>query len=228
MLSSEPITFPEIDIQRYEHFSFDLWLTLIRSNPSFKPAMVREAISHFDLSDDFETVLLCFRKHDVLCNKISEISGQHVSAKQILLMILNELRPGLEDMEPSTLDAFEQKTQQLFLEHPPLLKFNDTPELFEQISSKGKTISLISNTGFISGQTIRQVPALSDLMPHFEFTLFSDETGYSKPNPRMFELSFDKLQNKTQTEKKQVLHIGDNPLADYEGAKAFGYEALLI
>jgi putative hydrolase of the HAD superfamily len=43
----------------------------------------------------------------------------------------------------------------------------------------------------------------------------------------MFQLVYDQLKHKNLN-KKDVLHIGDNPLADYDGAIKFGYNALLI
>jgi putative hydrolase of the HAD superfamily len=44
----------------------------------------------------------------------------------------------------------------------------------------------------------------------------------------MFELVFDQIRKDKIVNKLEVLHIGDNKIADYNGAIKFGFNALLI
>jgi putative hydrolase of the HAD superfamily len=39
--------------------------------------------------------------------------------------------------------------------------------------------------------------------------IYSDEVGYSKPNPKMFQLVHDEI-NSFKNVQKNVIHIGDN------------------
>ncbi|HEY1045868.1 MAG TPA: HAD-IA family hydrolase [Bacteroidia bacterium] len=203
-------------------------MTLIRSNPDFKPELVRTAMDFFKIEKEFDECYKCFREYDLLCNRLSEISGKHIDSHIILLMILNQLKGHLDDIHIDALNEFDHMTQNLFLEHPPFFKHEGIPALMENIRQQKKGMSLISNTGFIKGDTLKKTAVLENILAYFDFTLFSDEQGISKPNKEMFQLSFNNIQNHQNIQKSEVLHIGDNEIADYQGALNFGYNALLI
>ncbi len=57
------------------------------------------------------------------------------------------------------------------------------------------------------------------------FIIVSEEAGYAKPDPRIF---CDALMATGLTSPEQVMFIGDNPLADIDGAKRFGMKATWI
>jgi putative hydrolase of the HAD superfamily len=63
---------------------------------------------------------------------------------------------------------------------------------------------------------------------YFSFQIYSDETGFSKPSKEMFQLVHNEIKSLKSIEKKEVIHIGDNKIADYDGAIKFGFDALLI
>lgn len=63
---------------------------------------------------------------------------------------------------------------------------------------------------------------LSDLAP---FIIVSEEAGYAKPDSRILR---DALKATGLTRPEQVMFIGDNPLADIDGAKRFGMKAVWI
>lgn len=71
---------------------------------------------------------------------------------------------------------------------------------------------------------MRQVLSQMDILKYFKFFIFSDEIEISKPSSYFFQKVYDKVGG----HKKNILHIGDNPKTDYQGAKNFGFEALLI
>ena len=58
--------------------------------------------------------------------------------------------------------------------------------------------------------------------------IFSDIEKVSKPNPKIFQTVFRKVNELKTVDKGEILHIGDNMIADFEGAKKFGFEAKLI
>ena len=50
----------------------------------------------------------------------------------------------------------------------------------------------------------------------------------SKPNPSIFEMTFIKANEFSLVKKNEILHIGDNKVADFEGAINYGLKAHLI
>ena len=54
------------------------------------------------------------------------------------------------------------------------------------------------------------------------FIIVSDEVGYYKPDPRIFR---DALNATGLTNPENVIFVGDNPVADIDGAKRFGMMA---
>lgn len=79
------------------------------------------------------------------------------------------------------------------------------------------------------------VCAISDMQPNvqikklekleatklIDFLVTSEEVGYEKPEPIIFEKALKKL----HLEKSEVIMIGDDQLKDIEGAKSFGIKA---
>jgi len=66
-----------------------------------------------------------------------------------------------------------------------------------------------------------------DLDQYIDFHIYSDELKVSKPNPLVFQEVKNLIKNQN-LEMNQILHIGDNAIADYKGAKDFGFNAHLI
>ena len=63
---------------------------------------------------------------------------------------------------------------------------------------------------------------LDELAP---FIIVSEEAGYAKPDPRIFQ---DALEATGLTRPEQVMFVGDNPVADIDGAKRFGMKAAWV
>ena len=57
------------------------------------------------------------------------------------------------------------------------------------------------------------------------FIIVSEEIGYRKPDPRIFR---DALEATGLAAPEQVMFVGDNPLADIDGAKRFGMKAAWV
>ena len=57
------------------------------------------------------------------------------------------------------------------------------------------------------------------------FLIVSEEAGYRKPDPRIFR---DALEATGLSTPEQVMFVGDNPLADIDGAKRFGMKAAWV
>lgn len=218
----------KIQHSNYKHLSFDLWLTLIKSNPEFKSKRNLLFKEYFDIDCSLEKVTEVVRYYDVLINNINEKTGLNVDTFEIYCLILNALNVKIDEIEIKNLADFYKETELLFMQFKPNLIYPQIHLLFKEIVEQEKTINVLSNTGFIKGDTLRKLINNFELDQYFSFQLYSDETGFSKPNVKMFELVYDQIKKNKIVKKLEVLHIGDNKIADYNGAINFGYNALLI
>ncbi|MGD1320450.1 HAD family hydrolase [Chryseobacterium sp. 2R14A] len=217
----------DIDIQNHDHFSFDLWLTLIKSHPEFKAKRVELFSSFFDVKKPIDEVAKTVKYYDDLCNSINEVIGGNVDTFEIYLLILASLNVDLKQINKEILNEFYQKSEDLFLEYKPVVIFQNIHQFFDEIKNQGKTINILSNTGFIKGTTMRKFLMNENLDQYIDFHIYSDEINCSKPNPMIFQEVRNLMKNK-DLELEKILHIGDNPIADYKGAKDFGFSAYLL
>ena len=217
----------DIDIHNHSHFSFDLWLTLIKSHPEFKAKRVELFSSFFDVKKPIDEVAKVVKYYDDLCNSINEVIGGSVDTFEIYLLILNALEVDIKQLNKDQLNQFYQKSEDLFLEYKPIVIFENLHQFFGEIKNQGKTINILSNTGFIKGKTMRKFLISENLDQYIDFHIYSDEMNCSKPDPKIFQEVKNLLPNQ-DLDVKQVLHIGDNPVADYKGAKDFGFNAHLL
>ncbi|MFB2119809.1 HAD family hydrolase [Parapedobacter sp. 2B3] len=218
----------KIDISLYQHFSFDLWLTLIRSNPLYKRKRDELLKDFFSVSLSLEQVQAVVRYYDVLSNKIGETTGVHFDRNAIYLLILNQLGVDMANVRNDKVLEFCQISEELFFEYKPVLVYPEIHHTMKEINIHGKTMSIMSNTGFIYGKTLRQILDHYELTPFFSFQLYSDETGYSKPNKEMFELTYKKISAFKTITRRDIVHIGDSETADLAGARNIGFQSVLI
>ena len=217
----------DIDIHNHSHFSFDLWLTLIKSHPEFKAKRVELFSSFFNVNKPIEEVSKVVKYYDDLCNNINEVLGGNIDTFEIYLLILGSLSVDLKQIDKEKLNDFYLKSEELFLEYKPVVIFENLHQFFDEIKNQGKTINVLSNTGFIKGKTMRKFLINENLDQYIDFHIYSDELNISKPNPLIFQEVKNRVKNQ-DLPMDQILHIGDNPIADYKGAKDFGFNAYLL
>lgn len=218
----------KIDISPYKHFSFDLWLTLIKSNPLFKQKRTQLLIDYFAIKLEFEKVIEIIRYYDVLSNKICERTGKHIGKEEIYFLILNKIGVDIEQINKKALTEFYNETEKLFMAYKPQLIYPNIHRLFKEIAIKEKTISILSNTAFIEGTMLRWLLEHYELSDYFSFQLYSDEIGFSKPNQQVFDMVFKKVNDMKPISRGEIVHIGDNKTADFSGATKAGLQSILI
>jgi putative hydrolase of the HAD superfamily len=99
----------DIDIHNHCHFSFDLWLTLIKSHPEFKTKRVELFSSFFDVDKPIDEVAKTVKYYDDLCNTINEVTGGNIDTFEIYLMILGALNVDVKLLNKEKLNEFYQK-----------------------------------------------------------------------------------------------------------------------
>ncbi len=85
-------------------------------------------------------------------------------------------------------------------------------------------LAVICNTGWHSGETVRQVLEGYEFPKYFSHLTFSDGAGIAKPHKQIFEYTLDKLDCRTE----DAVHIGDSEYSDIVGAKEAKMKAILF
>lgn len=216
----------------YKHYSFDLWLTLIKSNPAFKSERSRYFHANFNAAKkSLEEVAVIFRQVDLMVNSINERTGKNIDAEEMYLMVISIINNYSTAFQDIDIDGLYDEMENLLLQHMPVVYCSDSLNVLHRLKESGlSTTSLLSNTGFIKGKTLRKILNHLELDQLLDFQLYSDEVRLSKPNLQFFQLMLDTIDRNKHTELglHEIIHIGDNPWADIKGAEAIGIKGLLI
>jgi FMN phosphatase YigB (HAD superfamily) len=83
-------------------------------------------------------------------------------------------------------------------------------------------LAVICDTGLSPGWMLRKQMEKHGIRSFFSQLTFSDELGVSKPHPRAFLATLDRL----DVSPAEAVHIGDYPRTDIAGAKGVGMRAV--
>ncbi len=100
----------------------------------------------------------------------------------------------------------------------------EAPELLQRLRKRNLKIGLICNTGRGPGHALRELMRREGILDYFDATVFSDEIGYGKPDPRIFLTAAERLELKP----RDILHVGDNLENDVRGAQSAGMKTILF
>jgi putative hydrolase of the HAD superfamily len=185
-------------------------------------------MDHFGISGPIERGRQAFQQCDRLFNGINEATGQNLTRYEMLYILLSHLGIDVETVPISVLDSFFDECDSLFFEHRPQLTDPGISSTVHAMREAGITLSILSNTGFILGESLRKMLPLLGLKDCFDFQLYSDELGASKPSLHAFTEVYRLATEIRPLEKLEILHLGDNRKADYDGARSAGMSALLL
>jgi len=126
--------------------------------------------------------------------------------------------------EAANLDAtqtseYSRKVRAVFTEIGSWALYDDTLPVLKRLSSRGWMHVLLSN----------HVPELPDILQQLgldnslEAIFCSAQTGYEKPNPNAFRMVLA-----AYPAANPIWMIGDNPQADFTGARTNGLRAILV
>ncbi len=128
---------------------------------------------------------------------------------------------GLDENDAGMVTAVDEAIHGAIVSRPPAT-FPDVEETLRSLSDHGFRIGLISNTGRSWGRYLTQVQDAAGFGRYFQARIYSDELRVRKPDPRIFEAALDGL----GLPAAEVVHIGDDVIADVAGAKAVGMRAV--
>jgi putative hydrolase of the HAD superfamily len=195
--------------------SFDVWGTLLRGNPVFKAR--REAL----VAEAFGTGTT--PTADAMATADGELdadtlrTGNHYGCAERLERAADVL--GVPPLPNAALVAVEAGLTDALSTDPPTLTEPDLPDTLGRLRTAGLGLAVTSNTGFLTGVQMR--PVLTGLGLRVEHYVFSDEVGRSKPAPEIF----NHLAGTAGCRPAEILHVGDNEVADVRGALGAGLQA---
>jgi putative hydrolase of the HAD superfamily len=93
-------------------------------------------------------------------------------------------------------------------------------ELLQDVRSAGFRLGIISNFDLRLYEILKHVGVLD----RFEQIIVSSQVGADKPSPRIFEEALRRF----AVEPAELLHVGDDEIADGEGARAIGIQTFIL
>ena len=98
--------------------------------------------------------------------------------------------------------------------------YEDTVPCLERLKSAGYRMVVVSNWDNSLHRTLRTFR----LTEYFEHVIASLEEGVEKPDPRIFRIALERA----GVEAGEALHVGDDALDDWQGARDAGMKAIVI
>lgn len=145
-----------------------------------------------------------------------------LAPEEQLRVFLATLDPELPvALDRSTLDRLARAYQEPALTHRPQLT-RGAAEAITELRARGHALGVISNTGRTPGLVLRRLLADAGLVEHFAVLAFSDERQMRKPASAMFRWVLDAA----ATEPARAVHVGDDAVADVDGARNAGMRAI--
>ncbi len=212
--------------------TFDLWDTLFsddsdepkRKKAGLPPKTVerRELVfqtlqKHAPISR--EMVETAYNAADAAFNKVWHEQYVTWTVRERLSILFAALK---RELPPADLD-------ELILQHEEMeLRFRPDPvpgiRDVLQILKKQYKLGVISDAIFSPGRCLRQLLDGQGILQEFDSLVFSDEVGFSKPTPAVFE----KAAQDFGVELNQIIHIGDREQNDVDGPHAVGAKSILF
>lgn len=170
--------------------SFDVWGTLIESNPEFKDVQSRKFEEMFNVSKDiFTSEIKSSKKY---YDSFVEYHGLHIPRE----FIYHRAFPSLS---LSDISEFIKVSDKLFREYPPYVKDGLDLELVHSLV-RYQQVYVTSNTVMIYSNPLKYI--VQDVaFVNTSNMIFSDMVGYSKPSKLIFRDDLD-------------YHVGDNHITD--------------
>jgi HAD superfamily hydrolase (TIGR01662 family) len=211
---------------RVTALTFDLWNTLYSPDSPYDMVRPRrvDAIRRLLASGGVhpsEEQLQEARHAGIGAFVAAWMDGRQFGSHEHVLNILERfgVDPTSLDQEaiPATVLEIEDASLMADLELLPGVR-----ETIPALAAAGYRLGIISDTSLTTGRILRRFLEKDGLLDCFTALTFSDETGYPKPDRRMFESTLARL----GADPSQAVHVGDTSRTDIAGAKALGMVAI--
>jgi REG-2-like HAD superfamily hydrolase len=241
-------TMTSLDISKIRAISFDVTGTLLATKEpvikSYHDAAIWARLPNLPTQNDFKSGFgLAFRERclESPCfGGVEGISGREwwmATVRRVLDFALKSSE-NINNERHYTEQEFQRyfrRVYQHFGSPAGYMVLEDAESLLSTIetaaasSSKELTLGITSNTPIRHMESI--LPMLDNLHDKFSWFTCSQEVGHEKPAGEIFDDAFQKAKfwlDDPDLKKDEILHIGDSYTCDYCGAKAYGFQALLL
>lgn len=201
--------------------TFDFWNTLARPNPHFAAARNNELHSFINGTRTVDEISTIYKTLKAELDQRAEARGEGFSTLDCFGFLLTELKAADEYPQYGKVVELMDRIQTIAMTFPPIIT-DDTVRMLKRVQSENLNVAIISNTNFISGNTIRQILTSRGIRIHT--TVFSDECGFAKPTSEIFVNAMNQL----SCSAEEFVHIGDSEICDLNGAHNIGSTCLHI
>ncbi|MCX8066123.1 MAG: HAD family hydrolase [Candidatus Hydrogenedentes bacterium] len=171
-----------------------------------------EAIERKIVDVAFDVVDSAFRKvwHDQL------VTWTVAERLSVLLEGLNKNLP--QDLFEEIVRSYEDMEVEFMPDPAP-----GVMDALKELAKKYK-LAVISDAIFTPGRNLRKILKANGMYDFFEFFVFSDEIGFAKPHPAVFETVVKRF----GIDFENLVHVGDRPHNDVIGPQSLGARAVLV
>ena len=200
---------------------FDLWNTLLHNQNYSEyrlPALNKYLHKHGVILSEEDLLQAYQAGFQYSSQVIASENHRHVETSEIVDKVLESV--GLVD-PPDKAELVRMYEEACMLD-PPRLK-DGVVETLEAVQGKYR-IGMISVTGVSPGRIIRTFLKEHRIYHYFDGFIFSDEVGYVKPSPVLFQTALKLF----KVEPHETVHVGDSLKGDIAGAKQLGMKTVWI
>ena len=201
--------------------TFDLWNTLLEDK-DFTEHRINSlsrilGVEGFQIPE--RDLLSAYKSASDHYRRMWEIDRRHLHVDRRVEHMLKQLEVELTDeVKLSIVEEFTEA----FVVDPPAFK-EDVREVLQSLGEH-YVMGIISDTGVTPGSIIRDHLRMYGILRFFSSTVFSDEVGFCKPDPRVFEMALREL----KVRPGEAVHVGDLLRTDVAGAKNVGMKAVWL
>jgi FMN phosphatase YigB (HAD superfamily) len=197
--------------------SFDFWNTIASPNPAYSIAR-NNFLSHM-LGVDEETVIKTHRVVKSNLDNDAETLGVGHPSLLCVYVLCKAIYNEEVGIPVTKLMAIKRGLDDIAVQYPPLISDENVAEIKRVSAEYG--VGITSNTNFISGKALRRILENRGLL--FDFYIFSDEVGSSKPGIDIFVHTI----RQSCCTPSGILHIGDSKNCD-GGAETMSIKTHII
>lgn len=200
-------------MSKIKHISFDFWGTIAQPNSEFYRQRVKYLSKVTGKDEGLVGERIIFYKEQFEFWGKEWLTG--IDSQTQTLILLKSL--GITDLKK--VQRIYEYLLDLFCEFPPKLLIDKT--ILEELKTKVKYISIISNTGFVHSKLIDDWMMDIGIDEYFESGIFSDRLGYFKPNPLIY---VHLMENFNLQFPNEILHVGNDDSTDGELCRRTGMQ----
>lgn len=212
----------------YKFVSFDIWGTLIDSNPEFKKQralkiakFLKTYRATYNNNSIDELINFVNSKFSILKNEYN-----HLAEELTLGFSTDDVFDKfaiMVDAPSGSGDLFKQINDETFLEHLPIVK-DGVIDALNILRLHDVKIILASNTVFVSQKVMKQALNILGITEYVQHHLSSDTLLVSKPNIKFYY----EMYKLVHCPINEAIHVGDNLGTDIVGPKLVGFKTYYV